>query len=151
MNRLRLILLQVLSICISQLKLLSITTLRKSVLLTFDISLFFTRIFRLLSCVHCLVWKRIQCVFNGFIDRLFISKYCSTILVFCILASCYIRFTLNICSFVHQCNTFTFYLLLLVDMFRHGSHKDNTTILTNSKHNISRSTWLATSHRQKLA
>jgi hypothetical protein len=29
--------------------------------------------------------------------------------IYCILASCYIRFTLNICSFVHQCNTFTFY------------------------------------------
>jgi hypothetical protein len=28
--------------------------------------------------------------------------------IYCILASCYIRFTLNICSFVHQCNTFTF-------------------------------------------
>jgi hypothetical protein len=28
------------------------------------------------------------------------------------------NFLLNICSFVHQCNTFTFYLLLLVDMFR---------------------------------
>jgi hypothetical protein len=26
--------------------------------------------------------------------------------------------TLNICSFVHQCNTFTFYFLLFVDMFR---------------------------------
>jgi hypothetical protein len=26
--------------------------------------------------------------------------------------------TLNICSFVHQCNTFTFYFLLLVDTFR---------------------------------
>jgi hypothetical protein len=26
--------------------------------------------------------------------------------------------TLNICSFVHQCNTFTFYFLLIVDMFR---------------------------------
>jgi hypothetical protein len=25
---------------------------------------------------------------------------------------------LNICSFVHQCNTFTFYFLLIVDMFR---------------------------------
>jgi hypothetical protein len=23
--------------------------------------------------------------------------------LYCILASCYIRFTLNICSFVHQC------------------------------------------------
>jgi hypothetical protein len=32
--------------------------------------------------------------------------------MYCILASCYIRFTLNICSFVHQCNTFTLYLLL---------------------------------------
>jgi hypothetical protein len=37
---------------------------------------------------------------------------------YCILASCYIRFTLNICSFVHQCNTFTFYFLLFVDMFQ---------------------------------
>jgi hypothetical protein len=37
---------------------------------------------------------------------------------YCILASCYIRFTLNICTFVHQCNTFTFYLILLVHMFR---------------------------------
>jgi hypothetical protein len=27
--------------------------------------------------------------------------------IYCILASCYIRLTLNICSFVHQCNTFT--------------------------------------------
>jgi hypothetical protein len=27
--------------------------------------------------------------------------------VYCILASCYIRLTLNICSFVRQCNTFT--------------------------------------------
>jgi hypothetical protein len=51
---------------------------------------------------------------------------------YCILASCYTRFTLNR---VHK---------------QHGRHKDNTTILTNNKH-ISRSTWLATSHRQKLA
>jgi hypothetical protein len=27
--------------------------------------------------------------------------------IFCILESCYIRLTLNICSFVRQCNTFT--------------------------------------------
>jgi hypothetical protein len=27
--------------------------------------------------------------------------------LYCILASCYIRLTLNICSFVRQCNTFT--------------------------------------------
>jgi hypothetical protein len=26
--------------------------------------------------------------------------------------------SMNICSFVHQCNTFTFYFLLFVDMFR---------------------------------
>jgi hypothetical protein len=39
-------------------------------------------------------------------------------LIYCILASCYIRFTLNICYFVHQCNTFTSYFLLIVDMFR---------------------------------
>jgi hypothetical protein len=25
--------------------------------------------------------------------------------MYCILASCYIRLTLNICSFIHQCNT----------------------------------------------
>jgi hypothetical protein len=30
-----------------------------------------------------------------------------TYLLYCILASCYIRLTLNICSFVRQCNTFT--------------------------------------------
>jgi hypothetical protein len=28
-----------------------------------------------------------------------------TIVIYCILASCYIRLTLNICSFVRQCNT----------------------------------------------
>jgi hypothetical protein len=38
--------------------------------------------------------------------------------IYCILASCYIRLTRNICSFVHQCNTFTSYILLIVDMFR---------------------------------
>jgi hypothetical protein len=37
--------------------------------------------------------------------------------LYCILASCYIRLTLNICYFVHQCNTFTSYFLLIV-MFR---------------------------------
>jgi hypothetical protein len=36
---------------------------------------------------------------------------------YCILASCDICFTLNICSFVHQCNTFNFYFLLIIDMF----------------------------------
>jgi hypothetical protein len=35
---------------------------------------------------------------------------------FNILASSYIRLPLSIPSFVHQCNTFTFYFLLLVDM-----------------------------------
>jgi hypothetical protein len=39
-------------------------------------------------------------------------------IVYCILASCYIRLTLNICSFVRQCNTFISYFLLIVDMFR---------------------------------
>jgi uncharacterized membrane protein YagU involved in acid resistance len=38
--------------------------------------------------------------------------------IYCILASCYIRLTLNICCFLHQCNTFTSYFLLIVDMFR---------------------------------
>jgi hypothetical protein len=33
-------------------------------------------------------------------------------IVYCILASCYIPLTLNICSFVRQCNTFTSYILL---------------------------------------
>jgi hypothetical protein len=37
--------------------------------------------------------------------------------IYCIV-SCYIRLTLNICYFVHQCNTFTSYFLLIVDMFR---------------------------------
>jgi hypothetical protein len=36
--------------------------------------------------------------------------------LYCILASCYIRLTLNICSFVHQCNTFTSYILLIADI-----------------------------------
>jgi hypothetical protein len=40
------------------------------------------------------------------------------VLVYCILASCYIRLTPNICSVVHQCNTFTSYFLLIIDMFR---------------------------------
>jgi hypothetical protein len=52
--------------------------------------------------------------------------------LYCILASCYIRLTLNICSFVHQCNTFTSYIAYVMLPAR-------------------RSTWLATSHRQKLA
>jgi hypothetical protein len=50
--------------------------------------------------------------------------------IYCILASCYIRFTLNICSFVHQCNTFTFYLLLLVDMFR--PHRPSSSVIVYS-------------------
>jgi hypothetical protein len=53
---------------------------------------------------------------TSFFIREFLTK--NNITVYCILASCYIRFTLNICSFVHQCNTFTFYFLLFVDMFR---------------------------------
>jgi hypothetical protein len=36
---------------------------------------------------------------------------CTSNTIYCILASCYIRLTLNICSFVHQCNTFTSYIL----------------------------------------
>jgi hypothetical protein len=52
-----------------------------------------------------LIWARKQTVLTVFV-------------VYCILASCYIRLTLTICSFVHQCNTFTSYFLLIVDMFR---------------------------------
>jgi hypothetical protein len=33
-----------------------------------------------------------------------LSRIVNTLKLYCILASCYIRFTLNICSFVHQCN-----------------------------------------------
>jgi hypothetical protein len=40
------------------------------------------------------------------------------VFLYCILASCYVRLTLNICSFLHQCNTFTSYILLIVGMFR---------------------------------
>jgi hypothetical protein len=57
-NRLRLIILQVFSICTSQLRLLSIITPTKLVLFTLTLSLFFIRIFNLLSCLHCFVWKR---------------------------------------------------------------------------------------------
>jgi hypothetical protein len=43
---------------------------------------------------------------------------------------------MNICSFVHQCNTFTSYILLIVDKSKqvnkhHGGRKDDTIILTN--------------------
>jgi hypothetical protein len=43
-------------------------------------------------------------------NALFLSVFLTiniAYIVYCILASCYIRLTLNICSFVHQCNTFT--------------------------------------------
>jgi hypothetical protein len=33
------------------------------------------------------------------------------IYIHCILAYCYIRFTTNICSFVHECNTFTLFFI----------------------------------------
>jgi hypothetical protein len=42
--------------------------------------------------------------------------------IYCILASCYIRLTLNICSFVNN---------------QHGGRKDNTIILTNGQLTIS--------------
>jgi hypothetical protein len=73
--------------------------------------------------------------------------------IYCTLASCYIRLTLNICSFVCQCNT-----------FRENKHVGKTINMaaakttqlfqqtdTDNKHNIRSSTWLATSHRRKLA
>jgi hypothetical protein len=41
--------------------------------------------------------------------------------------SCYIRFTPNICSFVHQCNINK----------QHGGHKDDTDILTHGTLTIS--------------
>jgi hypothetical protein len=40
--------------------------------------------------------------------------------VYCILASCYIRLTLNICSFVRQCNIFTSWILLRHVSASHG-------------------------------
>jgi hypothetical protein len=40
--------------------------------------------------------------------------------MYCNSASCYIRLTLNICSFVHQCNTFTSYILLRHISASHG-------------------------------
>jgi hypothetical protein len=36
----------------------------------------------------------------------------------CIPNKSFVDGQLNVCSFVHQCNTFTFYFLLFVDMFR---------------------------------
>jgi hypothetical protein len=45
-----------------------------------------------------------------------------------ILASCYIRFTLNNCSFVHQCNTFTFYFLFSINR-RHVSASRPSSIV----------------------
>jgi hypothetical protein len=40
--------------------------------------------------------------------------------IYCILASCYIHLTLNICSFVRQCNTFTSQILLRHVSASHG-------------------------------
>jgi hypothetical protein len=50
-------------------------------------------------------------------------------MIYCILASCYIRLTLNICYFVRQCNTEV--------NNQHGGRKDNTVILTNRQLTIS--------------
>jgi hypothetical protein len=83
-------------------------------------------------------------------------------LLYCILASCYIRFTLNICAFVHQCSTFTFYFLLFVDMFRpHTAIFRCYSIFSRSWCSVmpisayvmehTASTWLAPWHRQKSA
>jgi hypothetical protein len=79
--------------------------------------------------------------------------------IYCILASPYIRFTLNICSFVHQCNAFTFYYLLFVDMFRpHTAIFKCYSILSRSWCSLMpifchqrRSTWLAHGIGKKLA
>jgi hypothetical protein len=41
---------------------------------------------------------------------------------------------MNICSFIHQCNTFTSYFLFIILLEvnkQHGGHKDNTNILAN--------------------
>jgi hypothetical protein len=46
------------------------------------------------------------------------TSYIHQMRIYCIFASCYIRLTLNICSFVNQCNTLTSYFLIIVDMFR---------------------------------
>jgi hypothetical protein len=40
--------------------------------------------------------------------------------IYCILASCYIRLTLNICSFIRQCKTFTSKILLRNFSASHG-------------------------------
>jgi hypothetical protein len=40
--------------------------------------------------------------------------------IYCILASCYIRFTLKICSFLHQCNIH--FLLFIIRRHISASH-----------------------------
>jgi FlaA1/EpsC-like NDP-sugar epimerase len=42
------------------------------------------------------------------------------VLIYCILGSCYISFTLNICSFVHQCNIH--FLLFIIRRHVSASH-----------------------------
>jgi hypothetical protein len=50
---------------------------------------------------HCRFHKASATALDG------LHLYSAVLHVYCILASCYIRLTLNICSFVRQCNTFT--------------------------------------------
>jgi hypothetical protein len=86
----------------------TISLRRKSLMSVSVFRIWHTEVLHAVFCFYCLAisaWlpnvRKINVVFR-----------------YCILASCYIRFTLNICSFIHQCNTFTFYFLLIVDMFR---------------------------------
>jgi hypothetical protein len=51
-------------------------------------------------------------------------------LIYCILASCYIRFTLNICSFVHQCNIHFFIVYYLSSCF--GLTRPSSSVIVYS-------------------
>jgi uncharacterized membrane protein len=48
----------------------------------------------------------VQCDFHWYAEG-FKASFTMVFQIYCILASCYIRLTQNICSFVRQCNTFT--------------------------------------------
>jgi hypothetical protein len=56
---------------------------------------------------NCLIRRR-SLLLHQFTKRVTnLAVIINFIQIYCILASCYIRLTLNICSFVRQCNTFT--------------------------------------------
>jgi hypothetical protein len=75
---------------------------------------------RLFQTVQSILTQPVLVILRVFLQT--VHSILTHTVLYCILASCYIRFTLNICSFVHQCKEVN---------RQHGGHKDNTNILTN--------------------